>query len=186
MLLAICVIVPVALLIVATRGGPSHDRTCEQTAQRATISTTPGLTAKRVISTGDPAPTFALRTLDCARLDTASYRGKPYVVTFWASWCVPCRKEMPLLQRAYSRRHGDLPVVGVTYQEPASDSRSFAGTYDVTFPLAPDDGFKVAKTFGVVSVPVTFFVGGDGRVVERVAGNGSTKDLDAALHRLLA
>jgi peroxiredoxin len=186
LLVAICVVVPVALLIVATHGGTTNERRCDQAAQRATISTTPGLTARRVITTGDPAPTFALRTLDCARLDTATYRGKPYVLTFWASWCVPCRKEMPLLQRAYDRRQGALPVVGVTFQDPASESRSFARTYDITFPLAPDDGYKIAKTFGVVNVPMTFFVGGDGKVVERVAGNGETKDLDAALRRLLA
>jgi peroxiredoxin len=91
---------------------------------------------------------------------------------------------MPLLQAAYRDRHGALPVVGVSYQDPESDSRAFSDKYRITFPIAPDDGFRVAKTFGVVGVPVSFFVGADGRVVERVAGNGDTSDLNAALHRL--
>jgi peroxiredoxin len=77
-----------------------------------------------------------------------------------------------------------VQVVGVTYQDPASESRAFARKYGITFPLAPDDGFRVAKTYGVINVPMTFLVGADGRVVERVAGNENTKELEAALARL--
>jgi peroxiredoxin len=129
---------------------------------------------------GDVAPTFRLAGLDGGVVDTADYRDKPYVLTFWGSWCIPCRKEMPVLQRASNA----VQVVGVTYQDPASESRAFARKYKITFPLAPDDGFRVAKTYGVIHVPMSFFVGADGKIVDVVAGSGDTKDLEAALRRL--
>lgn len=176
LLLAVCVVVPVALLVYALR---SDDEKNPETTVR-TVQPSGGLVAANAVRAGDVAPTFRLAGLDGGVVDTADYRGEPYVLTFWGSWCVPCRKEMPVLQRA-SRR---VQVVGVTFQDPASDSRAFARKYHITFPLAPDDGMRVAKTYGVINVPMTFFVGADGKVVERVAGNGDTADLEAALRRL--
>jgi peroxiredoxin len=182
-LVAICVIVPVALLVIALNsgdGGGSDDRS-------VTVNTKPGdgLAPERAVTEGERAPTFQLRTLDGQPLDTASYRGKPYVLTFWGSWCIPCRKEMPLLQDAYDEHAGELPVVGVTYQDPESDSRAFAREYGITFPLAADDGYKVAKAFGVMNgVPQTFFVGADGVVTARVAGIEKRSELDKPLATL--
>jgi cytochrome c biogenesis protein CcmG, thiol:disulfide interchange protein DsbE len=177
-LLAVCIVVPVVLLVVALNAGDSKD---SGTTVR-TLQTKPGLLGTNTVTTGDVAPTFRLAGLNGGTVDTAEYHGKPYVLTFWGSWCIPCRKEMPLLQRASDQ----VQVVGVTFSDPASESRAFARKYGITFPLAPDDGFRVAKAFGVVNVPMSFFVGADGKVVERVAGNGDTKDLDAALRRLTA
>jgi peroxiredoxin len=182
-LLAVCVIVPVALVLVALSssqddGGDGNDGT------QSVVRTVPGLEASNPVTAGDVAPTFRLRTLDGDALDTARYRGKPYVLTFWGSWCIPCRKEMPLLDRAFEQHDGTLHVVGVTFQDPESESRKFVEKYGITFPIAPDDGYRIAKTFGVTNVPVTFFVGADGKVVERVAGTGNTKDLEQALAKL--
>jgi cytochrome c biogenesis protein CcmG/thiol:disulfide interchange protein DsbE len=175
-LLAICIVVPVVLVAIAlTSGDDKNPETTVRTTQPPS-----GLVARNAVRAGDRAPTFRLAGLDGGVVDTADYRDKPYVLTFWGSWCVPCRKEMPVLQRASSR----VQVVGVTYQDPASESRAFARKYGITFPLAPDDGFRVAKTYGVINVPMTFLVGADGKVVERVAGNENTKELEAALARL--
>jgi peroxiredoxin len=175
-LLAVCIVVPVVLVVVALSSGDDKN---PETSVR-TFQTQAGLLATTVVRPGDRAPTFRLAGLDGGTVDTATFGGKPYVVTFWASWCGPCRKEMPLLQEASKR----VQVVGVTFQDPASESRTFARKYRITFPLAPDDGIRVARAFGVLNVPVAFFVGADGKVVERIAGNGDTKDLEAALRRL--
>jgi cytochrome c biogenesis protein CcmG, thiol:disulfide interchange protein DsbE len=183
---AVCMLIPVVLLIVATRGGDGDDTApragCDTSA--TTAVTAVGLQPDRPVKQGDRAPTFRLRTLDCTTVDTARYAGKPYVLTFWGSWCVPCRKEMPLLEAAHRERGVD--VVGVTYQDPASESRKFAERYDITFPLAPDAGIEVAQSFGVLNgIPQTFFVGGDGIVTERVAGIETQAALDEPLNRLL-
>jgi cytochrome c biogenesis protein CcmG/thiol:disulfide interchange protein DsbE len=175
-LLAVCIIVPVVLVVVAVRSG---DEKNPETTVRTPASNL-GLLARNAVRPGDVAPTFRLAGLDGGTIDTARYAGKPYVLTFWASWCQPCRKEMPLLQRASK----DVQVVGVTFQDPASESRAFARKYGITFPLAPDDGIRVAHAYGVVNVPVAFVIGADGKVVRRLAGNGDTKELSAALRSL--
>jgi peroxiredoxin len=184
---AVCLLVPIVLLVLATRGGDDGGDNakragCDPSATTAVSAV--GLQPDRPVRAGDRAPTFRLRTLDCGVVDTARYRGKPYVVTFWGSWCVPCRKEMPLLEGAYRERGVD--VVGVTYQDPASESRKFAEKYGITFPLAPDAGIKVATAFGVLNgVPQTFFVDRDGIVQARVAGIETQAALDQPLDRLL-
>jgi cytochrome c biogenesis protein CcmG/thiol:disulfide interchange protein DsbE len=179
--IGVCVLVPLVLLAVALTSN-RHDKKDPETS----ISTAPGLVPDHVVATGDVVPTFRLRTLTGSPVNTARYRGRPYVVSFWASWCGPCRKEMPLLNEAYGKRAGDLPMVGVTFQDPESESKQFVSKYGIDFPIAPDDGYRIAKAFGVINVPTTFFVGADGKVVERVAGEGKVKDLEAALQRLTA
>jgi len=126
------------------------------------------------------------KDVDGNEVRISEHHGKVVIVSFWASWCGPCRKEMPLLNAAYARRNGDLPMVGVTFQDPESESKQFVSKYGIDFPIAPDDGYRIAKAFGVINVPTTFFVGADGKVVERVAGEGKVKDLEAALARLTA
>jgi peroxiredoxin len=177
----VCVLVPLVLLAVALSAN-KHDKKDPETS----VSPPSGLVPEHVVTTGDAVPTFRLRTLAGAPVNTARFKGKPYVVSFWASWCGPCRKEMPLLNEAYGKRDGALPVVGVTFQDPASESKKFVDQYGIDFPIAPDDGYRIAKAFGVINVPTTFFVGADGKVVERVAGDGKVKDLEAALRRLSA
>jgi peroxiredoxin len=175
----VCVVVPLVLVVIATR----HDR-----SHNAAVLDTPssGLLPKNAVRAGDRAPTFHLTTLDGKRLDTKSLAGKPYLLTFWGSWCGPCTKEMPVLQKAYAQRNGTLPVVGVTFQDPASDSRAFVQQHGITFPVAPDDGVSVATAYGVIDVPTTFFVNGKGIVSDRVFGIESKSDLKPPLDRLLA
>jgi peroxiredoxin len=173
------VLVPLALVLLAVRGGDDGDS--DGTAPIASESATD------VVRPGDAAPTFSLPTLDGGTVDTAAFDGRPYIVTFWGSWCIPCRKEMPLLQEVFDEHDGDVPVIGVTFRDPESESREFAAEYDITFPLAPDDGIRVARAFGVLGgVPQTFFVGADGVVRDRVAGITSRDELDPPLERLFA
>jgi peroxiredoxin len=180
LLLAICIVVPVALLIVATR----PDR--EGTSGPPVVSRPTGLEPENPVLAGDPAPTFALEALDGTRFDTEEYLGTPYIVTFWGSWCGPCKKEMPLLQQASEDHAGDLEVVGVTYQDAESDSRAFAEEFGIDFTLAKDDGYAVAKAFGVIRVPFTFFVDRQGIVQDRIGGIEQQDELDPPLDALLA
>jgi peroxiredoxin len=169
------VVVPAVLVVIAVR----HD-------SHEAAPASAGLVPSHAVIDGNHAPTFQLTTLDGKRIDTRTLAGKPYVLTFWGSWCIPCRKEMPVLQKAYAQRNGALPVVGVTFQDPASDSRAFAKKYGITFPVAPDDGIAVATAYGVIDVPTTFFVNSKGIVTDRVFGIESKADLKPPLDRLLA
>lgn len=102
----------------------------------------------------------------------ADYRGKVVVLNVWASWCVPCREESPLLERWHKRmtpRGGT--VLGVDIQDIDSDARDFIREYDLTYPhLRDKEGDDVRSEYGVVSYPETFVIDRRGRVVAVVRG----------------
>jgi peroxiredoxin len=179
-LVAVCVVVPAVLVVIAVGHDFSHGVKALDNPHAS------GLVPANAVKPGNRAPTFHLTTLDGKPLDTKTLAGKPYLVTFWGSWCGPCQKEMPTLEKAYAQHNGTLPIVGVTYQDPASDSRAFVQQHGITFPVAPDDGISVATAYGVAAVPTTFFVNSHGVVTDRVFGIESKKDLDPPLNRLLA
>lgn len=136
---------------------------------------------------GSPAPDFQLPALD-GRGDVrlADYRGRPVIVNFWASWCNPCREEFPLLKQALrDHRAQRLAVIGVTYQDIASDSRGFVKRQRATWPQGVDDGGAVADAFGVRAIPQSFFVRADGTIAARVFGFTSEAALAGPLEALL-
>jgi cytochrome c biogenesis protein CcmG/thiol:disulfide interchange protein DsbE len=138
-------------------------------------------------ASGDAATAFTLPGLDggCVRL--ADLRGKPVVINFWASWCHPCRQEFPLLRRTFNEHRGQgLEIVGVSFQDIASDARRFARDHHADWLLAFDDSGDVAKAYGIRPVPQTLFVRRDGVVSARIYGPLSAHDLRIELAKILA
>jgi cytochrome c biogenesis protein CcmG/thiol:disulfide interchange protein DsbE len=117
-------------------------------------------------------PSFALPRLDRAGvLDSASLAGKPQVINFWASWCVPCRVEAPLLARAAREwRSRGLVVIGVDHQDFTGDARSFMRRYGMSYPVVRDRGDHLYDRYGATGVPESFFVNSAGKVVAHVPG----------------
>jgi peroxiredoxin len=137
---------------------------------------------------GDVAPLFDQPGLDGGRVRLADYRGRPVILTFFASWCLDCEREFPLLNEALVA-HADagLAVVGVTFRDFVdADARAFRARFDATWPAATDDRSEVARAYGVRNIPVTFFIGPNGRVVARVFGITTQAALDPPLQELLA
>jgi cytochrome c biogenesis protein CcmG/thiol:disulfide interchange protein DsbE len=95
------------------------------------------------------------------------YRGKLVVLNVWASWCEPCRKESPLLQRWHERisRGGRGTVLGVDVLDVSSDARAFAREYGLTYPLLRDPDAAQLQPYGVIAYPETFVIDGRGRIV---------------------
>ncbi len=134
---------------------------------------------------GQPAPEFRLRGLDGGCVDLAELRGKPVIVNFWASWCFPCRQEMPLLRDGYEKyRDQGLEIVGIPFRDIDSDSRAFAAKYGATWLLAKDVEGATAKAYGVRPIPQSVFIRRDGTIASRVRGM-TTKDFDREVRKIV-
>ena len=121
---------------------------------------------------GRQAPSFKLTTLaGQTPLDLASLRGRPVVLNFWASWCLPCRDEAPLLATTANDFAADgLQVVGVVYQDGAENARSFMARYGQTYPGLLDPDGRTALDYGVFGIPETFFIDRRGMIVSKQTG----------------
>ena len=132
---------------------------------------------------GQPAPDFRLKTLAGPEVSISELKGRPVIINFWASWCPPCRLEMPLLIAAYqAHRDVGLEVVAInlTDQESAKDIRKFVAEFQMPFTIALDTKGKTWSRYGLIALPTTVFVGADGmvRVVNSGPINGVTLDRD--------
>ena len=133
------------------------------------------------------APAFSRPRIDKAgTLTLASLRGKVVVMNFWASWCIPCKGESPILQ-AGSKRWASKGVVfvGVNEQDLRGPARAFMKRYGITYPVITDNGPLIGH-YGVTGFPETFFVDRRGRVVPpHVTGVVTRASLDQAIRRAL-
>lgn len=135
------------------------------------------------------APAFTLERLDGKGVvSLASLRGKTVVLNFWASWCGPCKDEMPLLQKGWQRWQGKGVVfLGINAKDFRGDARDFVERYGVTYTNVYDGKGSTLGRYGVTAFPETFFLTPAGEVVYRIAGAiQDAGELDAGIERALA
>jgi cytochrome c biogenesis protein CcmG/thiol:disulfide interchange protein DsbE len=137
---------------------------------------------------GRPAPDFTTQTLDGGRVRLSQYRGKPVLLNFWATWCAPCKDEMPLIQRASDIYKGQgLVVLAVNYQQTsASSMKAFLRKVGARFTAVFDPAGQIAGEYGVnVGLPVTVFIDRSGVVSFMQLGQMSDAILQQQLHAIL-
>ncbi|MDP9418625.1 MAG: TlpA family protein disulfide reductase [Actinomycetota bacterium] len=140
----------------------------------------------RTVKGGGAARLFELPNVhpDEPVVSLASFRGKPVVLNFWASWCVPCRKEMPAFQAVAEQVSDRVAFVGVNHQDSRRLAVDLLADTGVRYPSGYDPGGKVAAAYGLFGMPTTLFISPEGRILERRTGEMSRQDLERAIERL--
>jgi peroxiredoxin len=134
---------------------------------------------------GAPAPDATVWTLDDKPARLAVFYRHPLVLNFFATWCVPCKAELPLLQRRYLELHRKgLLVVGVDQEEGATEVRAFVKRFGVTFPVVVDKG-EGTLTYDIHAIPTSIFIDSSGIVRAIHVGELSASNLDADVAKIL-
>ncbi len=125
---------------------------------------------------GGPAPSFELRNLQGAAVKLSDLKGSTVVLNFWATWCVPCIKEMPELQKAHrSLKDKGIKILAVNFGERETKVQEFVEEYKLDFPVLLDTFGTVAEEYKVIKLPVTYFITPQGIVRDEVVGGGLTQ-----------
>ncbi len=146
------------------------------------MTSTPIITPAPAPVVGATAPTFALARIDGERVDLRNLVGAPLVLNFWATWCQPCRSEMPLLQSRYAAgQEAGLRILAINFDEPEALVRSFVEDLGLTFDILLDPGAYVQGLYRVRGYPTTFFVDARGVIRGHKVGAMDAQELDSYL-----
>jgi cytochrome c biogenesis protein CcmG/thiol:disulfide interchange protein DsbE len=166
---------PGALLLVVVlagcTGAPDGDRTASTPV--ADVDTVLDPCPQQPDRPADGAQTLPAVTIEClggGELDLARAPGAPTVVNLWASWCTPCREELPVMQQLAEAGAGELEVVGVISKDGVPQAESLADDAGVTFPGAFDGEGRLMAELGLNALPYTYFLDADGAVVHTETG----------------
>lgn len=165
-------------LVAQTTAAPSEDPTAD-----------PAATAAPTATPRPAAPDFTVYDVEGNAVSLSSMQGKPVVVNFWASWCGPCKSEMPDFQKAYEQ-HGEavhFMIVNMTdgMQETKEKAKAYVDKQGFTFPVYYDTDMDAAMTYGVSSIPATYFVAADGSLIARANGAISLATLEKGLSMIM-
>lgn len=125
------------------------------------------------LEVGDRVPAFTASTLDGEEFDGADLTGAPYMLNIWATWCAPCRHEMPELQKLHDTfSEQGFRVVGVSVDDRGSRPtiREFLAEVGVTFPIYHDPSWEISDIYGLLGLPGSFLMDAEGRLVRKWMG----------------
>lgn len=134
----------------------------------------------------EPAPNFALALLDGKSFQFSEHKGKPVLINFFASWCLPCRDEMPVLEKIV-REYQPKGVVflGIAVDDTEEKMKDFIKRYNITFPVGLDKTAEIQKSFGLYGIPTTYFIDKNGIINYFHSGVVTEELLQHELDKLL-
>lgn len=135
---------------------------------------------------GRAAPNFTLPQFDGPPVTLSKLRGQIVVLNFWASWCTECHTEQAALDRTWQRfQNSGVVVLGVDFEDAATDARGYVLTAGVTYPIVEDAGSRTALAYGLRGVPETFVLNRSGRVIDHVIGPVGASKLTSEINSML-
>jgi cytochrome c biogenesis protein CcmG, thiol:disulfide interchange protein DsbE len=167
------------VLVVSTIGGACQSPGASDAGPAAINATTAGMLPRTV---------SALPSFDFATYERLMYelRGTPVVVNIWASWCIPCRREAPILVAA-TKRYGDsIQFLGVDYQDQRGPAADFSAEFHIPYPSVFDGSGEIHDKLGFVGLPDTLFYDADGKIISTYSGPLTTEALRQNLERLVS
>ncbi|MAS35486.1 MAG: hypothetical protein CL610_15855 [Anaerolineaceae bacterium] len=139
---------------------------------------------------GQPAPDFTLPTLGGDRVSLSDYKGRPVLMNFWATWCAPCRQEMPELVRAYNAHQAEgfvVLAVDLTDQDSLDEVRAFVEEFDMPFPVLLDEtGAVYNELYRLLGLPMSVFVDREGVITRIHIGIMTGQQVDEFVEEILA
>ncbi|MDQ7037766.1 MAG: TlpA disulfide reductase family protein [Aquificota bacterium] len=133
---------------------------------------------------GKEAPDFEATTLDGRRIKLSDLRGKIVLLNFWATWCPPCREEMPIFVRVYRKyKNRGFEIVAVSTDSGPEGVRNFIKEFRINFPVVLDQKGKLARLYRVQGLPTSFLINREGKVVK--VRLGEYKEIEKDLKKLL-
>ncbi len=134
---------------------------------------------------GGPAPPFNLKALDGQMINLSDLKGRFVILNFWATWCVPCIKEMPEFQKAHQSLSPKVQIIGINLAESKEKVGEFVEINRLSFPVLLDEYGNVSQEYEVVHLPVTYFITPDGIIRDKIFGGGITeKMIEAKINQL--
>jgi peroxiredoxin len=122
------------------------------------------------IDAGMVAPNFILKNLAGEEVSLKDYRGKKVMVNFWATWCPPCKEEMPAMEKFYKKNSKEVEILAVNL-DPQNNVKGFVEEKGLTFPILLDEEGSTQQTYSVISIPTTLILDEQGLILKKHIGS---------------
>lgn len=134
------------------------------------------------VEEGDKAIDFQLRNLEGKQVSLSDYQGKKVMLNFWATWCPPCKKEMPEMEKVH-KENKDIVILSVNL-DPNQDVKGFMEKMNLTFPVLLDQENEINKEYKVISIPTSFFIDSEGIIKQKHTGGMTYDQINNAIKEL--
>jgi thiol-disulfide isomerase/thioredoxin len=178
----------IVLLMMLRPGGVDPDAPPPGTRAIAPSAVAEGADPNDALAKGKDAPLhFTLKDMNGVDVKLASFKGKVILLNFWATWCGPCRAEIPALIELQSRYPDDLVILGFSVDDTVDKLKPYAAQYKINYPVLVGDGREdVQDAFGPLwGIPVSVIIGRDGRIANKHSGIGTKEQFEQEIKALL-
>jgi thiol-disulfide isomerase/thioredoxin len=195
MVVAMAAVAVAVLIVMLAPGSGTSDTPPAASTAKGNLTGSPNSAeddaATDAKAAGKAAPlAFTLKDMNGVDVQLASFKGKPIVLNFWATWCGPCRAEIPSLvelQTKYSADGADVVILGVSVDDPVEKLKPYAAQMKMNYPVLVGNGREdVQDAFGPLwGIPVTVFIGRDGKIAKKHSGIASKEQFEQEIKALL-